>query len=134
MPTEISLDLTAMDMETSAERREHAGFKASDFRLHGGPDLAETHWLLRHPYGREVLVTKLREVRPDVKVRRYQTAPEHEQFLDAMIDYMDMRDWPEPRTIGERVRAALLLVRYGFCMGGGYRLPHWKMMYAKRAP
>jgi len=106
------------------------GFRASDFRVQPGANLASPHWLLSHPYGREVLIHKLREVRPDLQFFRFRTPPELEPFLDAMIDLMGMRDWPEPRTVGERVRAGLMLLRIGFAQGGGYELPDWRGLYA----
>jgi len=125
MPTKVSLDLTPIAGNP-------APFRASDFRLHGSPTLSERHWLLRHTYGREILLAKLREVRPDVRVHRFRTTPEDEHWLDSAIDYMDLRDWPEPQTLRERVRASLLLLRYVACLAGGYGLPDWRAAYSTK--
>jgi hypothetical protein len=123
MPTKVTLDLTPIATQP-------APFRASDFRLHGSPTLSERHWLLRHPYGREVLLAKLKEVQPDVRVHRFRTRPEDEQWLDRAVDYMGLRDWPEPKTIRERVRASFLVFRYIACMAGGYALPDWRAAYS----
>jgi hypothetical protein len=108
-------------------------FRASDYRLHGGPDLLERHWLLLHPFGRELLVTNLRRVRPDVRVNRFHTAPEHEVLLEGMADGLGLREWPRPTTFGQRMRVSLMLLRYGFAMGG-FKSPDWQSMYANRGP
>lgn len=132
MPTKISLDLNPNQASPAGNSDRVPEFRASDYRLHGGPDLIERHWLLQHPYGRELLFTSLRRVRPEVRVDRFHTAPEHELLLDGMIDSLGLREWPRPTAIGERMRASLMLLRYGFSMGG-CRSPDWRSMYARTA-
>lgn len=100
---------------------------AADFRLHGG---GVEHWLMRHPLGIDMLVNKLQEVRPDMKVPRYRITPGIRVLLDGMIDLLGMRAWPEPKTARERVRASWLIVRCAFCQGAGRPLPDWRAVAA----
>jgi hypothetical protein len=133
MPTNVPLDLTLKGASAASTSRRVSEFRASDYRLHGGPDLLERHWLLQHPLGRELLVTNLWRVRPDARVNRFHTAPEHEVLLEGMVDSLGLREWPRPTTFGERIRVSLMLLRYGFAMGG-FKSPDWRSMYANRRP
>lgn len=129
MPKLISLDLTPVGAPPAGVVRAGPRFRASDYRLHGGGDRGERHWLLQHPYGRQLLVARLAQVRPEVRGYRYRTAPEQDVHLDEMIDDLDLRDWPQPRTGSERIQAALMLVRYVFSMAG-FKRPDWRSIYA----
>lgn len=97
-----------------------------DFRIHGG---GTPHWILRHPLGIDLLVSKLAAERPGMKVPRYRIPPEVMTLLDSMIDLLGMRAWPEPVTLRERLRAGWMFVRYGYCMGAGTTLPDWRSIY-----
>lgn len=138
MPHIVSLDLTP---EGGNEHEDAGGLVtlgaaapscpgklvAADFRLHGG---GVPHWLVRHPLGVDLLVTKLQEVRPDMKVPRYRLTPSMYSLLDGMIDVLGMRSWPEPKTVAERVRAGWLIVRCTYCLGAGRPLPDWRVSAA----
>lgn len=72
------------------------------------------HWLLRSVYGRHLLKTKLRQIRPDLQVSMIRDQPEYEQLLDSMIDELNLREWLEPRTVSERLKAIRQILRTTF--------------------
>ena len=82
MPHVVNLDLTA-----------------ADFRQYPAMEFATPHWLLGAIYGRPLLKAKLRQMRPDLQVLTMRDAPEQEQLLEVMVDVLDLRDWPEPKTV-----------------------------------
>lgn len=104
----------------------------SQFRVQPAANLERPHWLLSHPYGRDVLVNKVREVRPDLRVMRYRQSAEVDAVLDAMIDLMELRDWPQPVTVGERIRVGLMLLRIGFAQASRSTMPDWRSLYTGR--
>src|SRR5687768_6853604 len=107
MAEKVTQDLTPVGADLAAPPASTAGasvLRREDYRLQPGAGYAQEHWLLRHPYGRDVLITKLREVR---QFMRYCTPVELEPFLEAMVDLLQMRDWPRPRTVAERVKVGV---------------------------
>lgn len=100
--------------------------RKQDFRIHGG---GTPHWVLRHPLGIDLLVSKLAAERPDMEIPRYRIPPELMPLLDSMIDLLGMRAWPQPVTLRERMRAGWMIVRYGYCMGAGTAPPDWRSIY-----
>lgn len=73
--------------------------------------LPAPHWLLRSVYGRDLLKAKLRKVRPDLKVKYWASQRELDGALECMVDVLELRDWPQPRTIRERCRYLAQVVR-----------------------
>jgi hypothetical protein len=61
-------------------------------------------------YGRQLLKTKLRVERPDLRVSMLVDAPEHEPLLDPVIDAIGAREWRQPITFSERVAAIRLML------------------------
>lgn len=136
MATRITLDLTPVGWEDGrpqdylalpegAQVPAAAGLRRRDFRIHGGC-FTTGHWLLSHPYGRDLLISKVRLDHPGLLVPRYRIPADLEPLLDSAIDALDLRDWPAPRTLRERFKAAALLVRYGFRLSAGLKLPTWR--------
>jgi len=130
MAERVTLDLTPVGADLAAPPVPAAGvsggFRREDYRLQPGAGYAQEHWLLRHPYGRDVLITKLREVRPDLQFMRYRTPVELEPFLEAIVDLLQMRDWPRPRTVGERVKVGVFLIRTALAQSMKRDLPDWR--------
>ena len=128
MAEKVTLDLTPVgaDLAASPAPASATGFRREDYRLQPGAGHAQEHWLLRHPYGRDVLITKLREVRPDLQFMRYRTPVELEPFLEAMVDLMQMRDWPRPRMVGDWVKAGVFLIRMALAQSMKRDLPDWR--------
>lgn len=136
MATRITLDLTPVGWEDGrpqddlalpevAQAPAAAGLRRRDFRIHGG-SFTTGHWLLSHPYGRDLLVSKVRLDHPELQVPRYRIPAELEPLLDSAIDALDLREWPAPVTLRERFKAAALLVRYGVRLSAGLKLPSWR--------
>lgn len=109
MPHVVNLDLTA-----------------ADFRQHPAIETAVPHWLLVAIYGRHLLKTKLRRMRPDLQVLSMRDQPEHEQLLESVVDVLDLREWPEPKTVSERLKAVRLILRMTFEIGQGREAPTWR--------
>ena len=135
MADKVTLDLTPVgaDLAASPAPAGASGFRREDYRLQPGAGYTQEHWLLRHPYGRDVLITKLREVRPDLQFMRYRTPVELEPFLDAMVDLLQMRDWPRPRTVRERVKVGMFLVRAALAQSMKRELPDWRKAFGPAA-
>ena len=110
--------------------QESPGMKRSDFRVHGG---GQPHWLLLHPFGQELLISKLQEVRPDMKVPRYRLPVELISLLDPMIDLLEMRAWPQPKGARERLGAWMFLLKCQIMMANGRPLPDWRAHAAPAA-
>lgn len=85
--------------------------RAADFRQHPAMEFGEPHWLVNAIYGRQLLKTKLRHARPDLKVSRVRHQPEYDALLEAMVDVLDLREWPEPKTVSERLDALCTILR-----------------------
>ncbi len=130
MAYKVSLDLTPVGAGLAAPAAPtsgaSSGFRREDYRLQPGAGYAQEHWLLRHPYGRDVLITKLREVRPDLQFMRYRTPVELEPFLEAMVDLLQMRGWPRPRSVGDRVKVGVFLIRMALAQSMKRDLPDWR--------
>lgn len=109
MPHVVNLDLTA-----------------ADFRQHPAIELEPAHWLVGAIYGRQLLKTKLRQMRPDLQVLSLRDNPEHEKLLESMVDALDLRDWPEPKTFSGRLKAVRLILRMTFDVSEGRELPTWR--------
>lgn len=121
--TPVGADLVGPAAPTA---RAACGFRREEYRLQPGAGYMQEHWLLRHPYGRDVLITKLGEVRPDLRFTRYRTPVELEPFLDAMVDLLQMRDWPRPRTARERVKVGVVLICMALAQSMKRDLPDWR--------
>lgn len=113
MPHIVDMDLTP-------------AFSPADFRLHPGAEPVEPHWLIKHPYGRDLLACKLRQMRPDVKFMHYRIDRALFPFLESMIDLLGLRDWPAPVTVRERLTTSLMLLRMVFAFQMQRELPHWR--------
>jgi hypothetical protein len=83
---------------------------AQDFRQHPAMGTREPHWLLGTVYGRHLLKTKLRQVRPDLQVLMVRDQPEYEQLLESMVEMLDLRQWAKPRTLSERMHALRMIL------------------------
>jgi len=132
MANKVILDVTPVGADLASPPAATAGasaFRREDYRLQPGAGYAHEHWLLRHPYGRDVLITKLREVRPDLVFMRYRTPVELEPFLEAMVDLLQMRDWPRPRTVAERIKVGLFLIRMALAQSMNRDRPDWREVF-----
>lgn len=109
MPHVVNLDLTA-----------------ADFRQHPAMQTETPHWLVGAIYGRHLLKTKLRHTRPDLEVLSMRDNPAHEPLLESMVDTLDLRDWPEPKTISDRLKALRLILRMTFEISEGREPPTWR--------
>lgn len=105
----------------------------ADFRLHPGHLAPEPHWLVRHLYGRVLLASELRRVRPDLNCPKY--TPEHHLFseLDRMIDQLGLRKWPRPCGIREHVQVAAVILRMFWALEMSAALPAWDRPGADRS-
>lgn len=109
MPHVVNLELTAVD-----------------FRQHPPVEECEPHWLLSAIYGRHLLKTKLRQMRPDLQVLMMCDQPEYEQLLESAVDVLDLREWPEPKPVSDRLKAVRLILRMAFEIGEGREPPSWR--------
>jgi hypothetical protein len=89
-------------------------------------EFATPHWLLGAIYGRPLLKAKLRQMRPDLQVLTMRDAPEQEQLLEVMVDVLDLRDWPEPKTVTQKVKALRLMLRMTLDISEGREPPTWR--------
>ncbi|HEX2548060.1 MAG TPA: hypothetical protein VHL79_24460 [Ramlibacter sp.] len=99
-------------------------FRAADFRQHPALTAAAPHWLRGTVYGRHLLKLKLRQVHPQLYVALVRPQPEHEGLLEAMVDLLDLREWPQPRTLSERVAATREILRMAWEHAGSPGQPH----------
>lgn len=99
---------------------------AVDFRQHPAMESETPHWLVDAIYGRHLLKTKLRQTRPDLQVPSMRDDPEHEHLLESMVDELELRDWPEPKTISDRLKAGRLILRMTFEITEGREAPMWR--------
>lgn len=84
------------------------------------------HWLLRAVYGRDLLKAQLRAVRPDLTVKRWAEQRELDPSLDEMVDVLQLRDWPEPRTAMEHVRYVATVLKMMCAVDNGRDVPSWR--------
>lgn len=98
-----------------------ARFCAADFRQHPAMECAPVHWLRSAVYGRHLLKLKLRQLRPDLAVDLVRAQPQYEGLLEAMVDVLDLREWPQPRTLAQRLQAtrAILQLAWRIDAAGG---------------
>ena len=78
------------------------------------------HWLLDTICGRELLKTKLRQVRPYLRVPTWRELPELEPLLNDMIDELDLRSWPRPRGLAARAHYFKTIVFAAAWIDAGY--------------
>lgn len=83
------------------------------------------HWLLGAVYGRDLLKSRLRQLRPDLHVPIWDDAHELDPLLDHMIDDLGLRDWPEPRGLKERCRYLKAVTAMMVAVHGNRELPAW---------
>jgi hypothetical protein len=93
-----------------------------------GPGAAR-HWLLGAVSGRDLLKAKLRKARPDMTVPHMRHAEELDHMLDYMIDVMGLRDWPEPATVGAKVRYLRTVLRMMIAIDKEQPLPDWRLAF-----
>jgi len=99
----------------------------SNVSSHGqGLSTGERHWLLRAVYGRDLLKAKLRQVRPDLAVKRWAEQRDLDPLLDDMVDALDLRDWPEPVTAAARLRYLPLVLRMMVAVDACAPVPSWR--------
>jgi len=84
------------------------------------------HWLLDALYGRDLLKAKLRAVRPDLTVKRWAEQRELNPLLDDMVDALELRDWPEPKTSMERLRYVATVLKMMCAVDSGRPVPSWR--------
>lgn len=131
MSLRISLSLKPEEYVPPAPRiASRVSASRFQFRVQPAANLERPHWLLSHPFGRDVLVNKVGEVRPELRVLRYRQSAAVDAVLDAMVDLMELRDWPQPATVGERIRVGLMLLRIGFAQASRSAIPDWRSLYA----
>lgn len=90
----------------------------------------ERHWLLRAVYGRDLLKAKLRQVRPDLTIKRWADQRELDPLLEDMVDLLGLRDWVEPRTAVARLQYLPLVLRMLVAVDEGAPLPEWRQRMA----
>jgi hypothetical protein len=98
----------------------------ADFRLHLGHVPREPHWLLNHLYGRVLLASELRRVRPDLQCPLYSADVGQFAHLERMVDRLDLRKWPRPVGWFEHLRVTGLLVRMFWTLDMGQKVPNWR--------
>lgn len=99
--------------------------KPADFRL--SPAVGPSHhWLVLDFFGRALLIRKLRQVRPDLRVPQFRVPAELLPVLDQMIDLLELREWPEPATEFGRAAASVMVMRLGLALSRGEPLPDWR--------
>lgn len=82
--------------------------------------LKRRHWLLDTIWGRELLKTKLRQVRPYLLVPHWRELPELEPLLEEMIDELDLRAWPRPSGLVARIRYLKTVLLAAAWIDAGY--------------
>ena len=104
----------------------HLPLTAEDFRQYPALETEPRHWLLDSIYGRQLLKTKLRQVRPDLKVVLVREQPNLDPMLNMVIDMMDLREWPKPCAFSERLRAFRIQLRMAYEIDQGREIPNWR--------
>jgi hypothetical protein len=100
-----------------------AKWTRADFRLHPGHMAPEPHWLVRHIYGRVLLASELRRVRPDLDFSMYTPDDGLLPQLDGMIDRLGLRKWPRPFGCREHLQACALILRMFWALEMSHALP-----------
>ena len=78
------------------------------------------HWLLNTIWGRELLKTKLRQVRPYLLVPHWRELPELEPLLDEIIDELGLKEWRRPRGLVARLRYLKTVLLAAAWIDAGY--------------
>jgi hypothetical protein len=104
----------------------HPRLSAQDFRQHPAIETEPRHWLLDSVYGRQMLKTRLRIDRPDLKVSMLFWQRRLDPQLRVVIELLDLSDWPEPRTLKERLKASWLHLKMTTRIEDGQPLPSWR--------
>jgi len=79
--------------------RQHCDVAALDHSIRKAP-----HWLLKSVCGRKLLVDKLRETRPGLGYSIWTAQSVIDPLLDAMVDQLEMRMMPEPKSLRDQLR------------------------------
>ena len=87
---------------------------------------ASPHWLLAAIYGRDLLKAKLRQSRPDLVVPEWKHAAHLDTLLELMVDELGLRDMPEPKTMGEKVRYLKTVALMALSVKDGHALTAWE--------
>ncbi|MDP3351560.1 MAG: hypothetical protein Q8S92_21435 [Hydrogenophaga sp.] len=61
------------------------------------------HWLLKSVCGRNLLVQKLRQLRPGLGYSIWKTHSALDPLLDAMVDELGLRTMPKPSSLKEQI-------------------------------
>lgn len=64
---------------------------------------AAPHWLLKSFCGRNLLVRKLRQLRPGLAFSIWRTHSALDPLLEAMVEELGLRTLPEPSSLHERI-------------------------------
>lgn len=96
-----------------------------DFRIHARAS-AKEHWLVRHPFGRDLLVGTLQQRRPELEIPTFCTPRIFDSLLNDMVDELGMREWKEPSGMLEHVKTAAFLLHCAWNEGSGLPLPNWR--------
>lgn len=102
-----------------------AKWTRADFRLHPGHVPPEPHWLLRHLYGRVLLASELRRVKPDLDFSVYTPDEGLLPQLDGMIDRLGLRKWPRPCGCRAHLQTFALILRMFWALEMSRALPEW---------
>ena len=84
------------------------------------------HWLLGHPYGRDLLACKLRLEKPQLRFQHYCLSPEVYPHLEEMVDRLGLRGWPAPLPLKEKLWASCLLLRMIWALKMKHKPPVWR--------
>lgn len=104
----------------------HLRLSTEDFRQHPAIETEPRHWLLDSVYGRQMLKTRLRIDRPDLKVAMLFWQSRLDPQLRVLIELLDLYDWPKPRTLKERLKASWLHLQMTARIREGQPLPSWR--------
>lgn len=94
-------------MRQAANLNTLAGVEIGSLHLPVGPVMVEPHWLLATWYGRDLLKVALGKLRPDLPINYYLHCAELDGYLETVIDELQLRNWPEPRSLLARCRFVL---------------------------
>ena len=78
--------------------RQHFDVAALNRSITGAP-----HWLLKSVCGRNLLMQKLRQLRPGLGFSLWATRSALDPLLEAMVDELGLRTMPEPSNLHEQI-------------------------------
>ena len=87
--------------------------------------VASRHWLLDAVYGRELLKTRLRQLRPDMRIPLLGERHELDPMLDAVIDDLNLREWHKPSGLKRRLAYLVTVFAMMNAVRCGELLPVW---------